>query len=84
MKTIKTAISIDGDVFRRVRKLTKKLHISRSRFFSQAARYMIDRDENCELLRKIDAACADDDTPEERDFRDRVRKYSRRNVRNTW
>jgi metal-responsive CopG/Arc/MetJ family transcriptional regulator len=56
MKTIKTAISIDSETFRLVDRLSKKLHISRSRFFSQAARYMAEKDENLELLKKINAA----------------------------
>jgi metal-responsive CopG/Arc/MetJ family transcriptional regulator len=60
MKTIKTAISIDTKTFRSVERLTRKLHISRSRFFTQAARYMVKKDENLELLRKINAAFESD------------------------
>jgi metal-responsive CopG/Arc/MetJ family transcriptional regulator len=56
MKTIKTAISIDTKTFSSVERLSRKLHISRSSFFSQAARYMVKKDENLELLRKINAA----------------------------
>ena len=56
MKTVKTAISIDSETFRLVDRLSRKLHISRSRFFSQAARYMAEKDENLELLKKINAA----------------------------
>lgn len=65
MGTIKTAISIDEVIFKQVDKLSKKLHISRSSFFSQAAQYMIEKDENLELLKKINAAVenqSDDDT----------------------
>lgn len=57
MSTIKTAISIDETIFNDVERMSKRLHISRSQFFSQAAKYMIDRKENLELLRKINAAC---------------------------
>jgi metal-responsive CopG/Arc/MetJ family transcriptional regulator len=55
MKTIKTAISIDSETFRLVNRLSKKLHMTRSRFFSQAARYMVEKNENLELLKKINA-----------------------------
>jgi metal-responsive CopG/Arc/MetJ family transcriptional regulator len=58
MKTIKTAISIDSETFRLVNRVSRKLHMSRSRFFSQAARYMAEKDENLELVKKINAAVA--------------------------
>jgi metal-responsive CopG/Arc/MetJ family transcriptional regulator len=57
MRTVKTAISIDTETYRLVDRLSRKLHISRSRFFSQAARYMVEKDENLELLKRINAAC---------------------------
>jgi hypothetical protein len=56
MKTIKTAISIDPETFHLVSRLSRKLHMSRSRFFSQAARYMAVKDENLELVKRINAA----------------------------
>ena len=56
MKTIKTAISIDSETFRLVNRISRKLHMSRSRFFSQAARYMAVKDENLELVKRINAA----------------------------
>ena len=56
MPTIKTAISIDKSLYRRVETLAKKLSLSRSQVFSQAVEYLIDRDENLELVRKINLA----------------------------
>jgi hypothetical protein len=56
MSTIKTAISIDKDIYDDVIHLTRELHISKSQFFSQAAQYMIDRKKNLNLLREINAA----------------------------
>jgi hypothetical protein len=58
MKTVKTAISIDTRTFERVEQLSRKLHISRSQFFTQAARHMVERDESLDLLRRINAAYA--------------------------
>ncbi|MBN1130749.1 MAG: ribbon-helix-helix protein, CopG family [Chitinispirillaceae bacterium] len=60
MSTLKTAISIDEKIFRKVDALSKKLHITRSQFFAQAARYMVERDENCDLLCRINDAYASD------------------------
>ena len=56
MSTVKTAISIDSEIFGQVERLSKKLHISRSQFFSQAARHLVTRDENLDLLKRINAA----------------------------
>jgi metal-responsive CopG/Arc/MetJ family transcriptional regulator len=75
MATIKTAISIDEGVYNEIERMTKHLHISRSQFFSQAARYMIDQKENLELLQKINAAYA---TPEESVEDKRQRKQEKR------
>ena len=61
MGTIKTAISIDSKTFKKVDRLARKLHISRSQFFTQAAKHMIKRDDNLELLRKINNAYENDD-----------------------
>jgi|GEM_PF-314501 metal-responsive CopG/Arc/MetJ family transcriptional regulator len=75
MPTIKTAISIDEDVYHEIERMTKRLHISRSQFFSQAAGYMITQKENIELLQKINAAYA---TPGESDEEKRQRKQEKR------
>jgi hypothetical protein len=82
MSTIKTAISIDTTTFRKVQSLTRKLHISRSQFFGQAARHMIQRDENLDLLRRINASY-------KQDGEDIIRKrheksYARRKTIERW
>ena len=79
--TVKTAISIDRKTFRKVERLTRRLRISRSQFFTQAARHMIDRDENLELLKRIDAAY-EHDTSEDR--RTAEKTYARRKVVDEW
>jgi metal-responsive CopG/Arc/MetJ family transcriptional regulator len=60
MSTLKTAISIDKKTFIKVENLSKKLHLSRSQFFAQAARYMIEKDENLDLLKRINNAYTTD------------------------
>ncbi len=85
MATIKTAISIDEGVFNEVETMTKKLHISRSQFFSQAARYMIDRKKNKELLQKINAVydCLQEGN-DEKNQRNQERNYALKRIRNRW
>jgi hypothetical protein len=82
MNTVKTAISIDVKTFRKVEKLTRKLHISRSQFFGQAARHMIEKDDNLDLVRKINASfleSGDDNT-----LLQREKAYSRGKVLERW
>jgi metal-responsive CopG/Arc/MetJ family transcriptional regulator len=81
MGTIKTAISIDSGIFKKVDRLARKLRISRSQFFTQAAKHMIKKDENLELLQKInDAYKGDDDN-----IRRKIEKqYTRKKVVEKW
>ena len=53
MSSIKTAISIDEDLYKEVKDLSIRLNISKSRIFSQAVQYFIDKKNNLELLKKI-------------------------------
>jgi len=59
MSTVKTAISLDKELFKKVERLSGKLHLSRSGFFSQAAEYVIKKNEKLELLQKINQAYSD-------------------------
>ena len=56
MSTIKTAISIDEDLYKKVMVLSSKLKISKSQIFSQAVEYFIVKNNNIELLKKINEA----------------------------
>jgi metal-responsive CopG/Arc/MetJ family transcriptional regulator len=56
MAVIKTAISIDENLFNKISKLSDEIRLSRSQIFSQAVRYFIDIKNNLELVRKINQA----------------------------
>ncbi len=56
---IKTAISIDESLFAEVSRLSDETKLSRSQIFSQAVRYFIERNNNLELVRKINEAYPD-------------------------
>ncbi len=53
MSTIKTAISIDKNLYNKVIELSSKLSIPKSRIFSQAVEYLIEKNENIELIKEI-------------------------------
>lgn len=59
MPNIKTAISIEKPVFDQMDDLAKKLQISRSRVFAIAAKEFLNRQNNNELLKKINEAYKD-------------------------
>lgn len=80
--TVKTAISIDAGTFHKVEQLSRKLHISRSQFFTQAARHMVDRSEDLELLRRINEAYAPDQSEAQQVAEGKA--YSGRKVGSTW
>jgi len=65
MPGIKTAISVEENLFDKVNKLTKELHISRSRFFSLAVKDYIKKCEKRNLLDKINTAYEDLPSEEE-------------------
>jgi len=50
---MKTAISIDKRLFSKAEKLSAKLHVSRSQFFSQAVEYMINKDESLDIIKRL-------------------------------
>jgi hypothetical protein len=81
MSTIKTAISIDKDIYNDVVHTARKLHISKSRFFSQAAQYMIDHNKNLDLLKKINAAY--ENLPESQEERIHQREAKRYRLKRT-
>jgi len=65
MPNIKTAISLDQELFTQVDELASSLKISRSRVFAMAAQDYLQRQENRRLLEQINAAYDDTPDPEE-------------------
>lgn len=61
MSYMKTAISIDENLFRKAEKLSTKLQVSRSQLFAQALEYLLDRSETLEIIQKLNAVYGHDD-----------------------
>ena len=60
MPAIKTAISIDKALFKKVETMAVKYHISKSQVFSQAVEYVIKKDEGIELINRINSSISAD------------------------
>lgn len=61
MPFMKTAISIDENLFHKAEKLSAKLHVSRSQLFAQALEYLIDRSETLEIIQKLNEVYGQND-----------------------
>lgn len=65
--TVKTAISMDRELFEQAEAMARQLKVSRSRLFVLAMESYIKRRQSQTLLEKIDRACADQfDSAEQR------------------
>lgn len=79
--SIKTAISIQQDLFDTINRLAEELHVSRSRLFVMAMEDFIEKNKNRKLLTQINAAFIDD-TPdiEEEHIQKLMKKKQVRNI----
>ncbi|MCX7840760.1 MAG: hypothetical protein N2559_15100 [Anaerolineae bacterium] len=83
VQNVKTAISIQRSLFEQAETLARRMKISRSRLFVLALEEYIRRQQNRELLNKINAAYADE-TETERNARRKMRRTHRRIVEGEW
>lgn len=72
--SVKTAISIQKELFKEVNKLADELHVSRSKLFAMAVQDFIKKNENHTLLNKINNAFSDYPDSEEIKVHDHMRK----------
>lgn len=84
MATVKTAISLQEPLFKKVEAVANTLSISRSHFFALAAEAFIKEYENRQLLEQINAAYEDEAEPEEREIRRRWRRKHRQLAEGEW
>jgi antitoxin MazE6 len=84
MENVKTAISIQKSLFEQAEKIARKMKVSRSRLFALALEDYIQREQNRELLAKINAAHAEEPDAAEKTLRRKARATHRRMVRGEW
>ncbi|MGB5598777.1 MAG: hypothetical protein WBM66_08665 [Thiothrix litoralis] len=79
--SIKTAISIQQDLFDTINQLAQELHISRSKLFVMAMEDFIEKNKNRKLLAQINAAHGND-TPdaEEAQVQQRMKQKQLKNL----
>jgi metal-responsive CopG/Arc/MetJ family transcriptional regulator len=84
MANIKTAISIQDSLFKQADALAREMHISRSRLFVMAVEDFIQRQQNQQLLEKINLAYENEPTPAEEDRLNKMRRQHRQIVDGEW
>jgi len=84
MAHVKTAVSLQKELFERVETLAGEMRISRSRLFVLALEEFLRRHQNRLLLDQINAAYADAPDPFERSLQLRMRHQHRQIVEGEW
>ncbi len=66
MPNVKTAISLDREIFEEMERLARKKKISRSQLFAQAARDLVKRERDEAITDRLNAVYSETPDPEER------------------
>jgi metal-responsive CopG/Arc/MetJ family transcriptional regulator len=82
--TVKTAISLEGDLLREAQALARRMNVSRSRLFATAMEEFLERRRNRELLRAINAAHGRVEEPAEARLRGARQRHHREALRGEW
>ena len=72
--SVKTAISMQKELFQEVNKLASEMHVSRSRLFVMAVQDFIKKKESQDLLSQINNAFSDQPNSEENIIHSNMRK----------
>jgi len=84
MHAIKTAISIDKNLFDQADIIARTMKVSRSKLFVIALQDFIEHQKNKEMLAQINAAYEDEPDATEQTIRKIVRRQHRRIVEGEW
>jgi metal-responsive CopG/Arc/MetJ family transcriptional regulator len=84
MQAIKTAISIEKNLFDQAEIIATTMKVSRSRLFAIALQDFIEHQKNKEMLAQINAAYADEPDVTEQNLRSKSLRQHRRIVEGEW
>lgn len=82
--TVKTAISIDKNLFDQAEAVAQELAISRSHLFSLALEQYLRRRQGREMLERINAAYSDASDADEQLLLEKMRQSARKQLEGTW
>lgn len=84
MQAMKTAISIEKNLFDQADNLARTMKVSRSKLFAIALQDYIEHQKNKDMLAQINAAYADEPDTTEQTLRRKSRQQHRRIVGGEW
>jgi len=84
MQAIKTAISIEKDLFDQADNIARTMKVSRSKLFVIALQEFIEHQKNKEMLAQINDAYADEPDETEQTLRQKSRRQHRHIVEGKW
>lgn len=84
MQAVKTAISIEKELFEKAEKMARAMKVTRSRLFVIALQDFLEHQKNRELLAQLNAACAEEPNEAEGALLRKSRKTHRRLVEGEW
>lgn len=83
--SVKTAISIQKELFEEVNRLAEELNVSRSKLFVLAVQDFIKKNENKRIILQINRAFSDNLDSEEKNFQNKMRLKQAKNLeRESW
>lgn len=84
MLAVKTAISIEKNLFDQAEKIARTMKVSRSKLFAIALQDFLEHRKNKELLEQLNAAYADEPDAAEEALRKKSRRHHRHLVDREW
>ena len=84
MPSVKTAISVDKSLLDKIDATAKNMSLSRSKFFSLAAKNYLHQIETQELIKKLDEAYGDGLDDEEMKTQTAMNTVMRRHAEDAW
>ncbi len=84
MPLVKTAISLNEDLFKKANKLSAEMEISRSRLFQFAIENYIRQYENKQILTNLNKVYSGELTAEEKKLQKSMRGYHKRTIKDKW
>ena len=84
MPLVKTAISLDEDLFKKANKLSVEMDVSRSKLFQFAIESYIRQYDNKQILNKLNKIYSGEPNVEEKELRKSMKDYHKRMIRDKW
>lgn len=84
MTNIKTAVSIERELFKKAEEAASKLNISRSRFFQIALENYIGHLENFSIFSKLNQVYSNKVSEKEQDFQAIMKSYNKKHLEDNW